>query len=112
MRPAALMGFDPSQCCSCHARKAARHPHCLAHLPFPVHPSRPIFAGRSIAKDLQTSPTLEGDQPWMPQRGSWALSSRAIRALPMPPPPTGKVDTALGLASFRLADTDRCARVA
>jgi len=30
----------------------------------------------------------------------------------MPPPPTGKVDTALGLASFRLADTDRCARVA
>jgi hypothetical protein len=51
-RPAALVGFDPSQCCSCHAGKAARHPHGLAHLPFPARPSRPIFAGRSIARGL------------------------------------------------------------
>lgn len=32
----------------------------VAHLPFPRHPSRPIFAGRSIARGLKRSPTLDG----------------------------------------------------
>ena len=73
----------------------------LAHLPFPVHPSRPIFAGRSIARGLRRSPTLEGDQPRMPQRGSWALSSRAIRALPMPPLADRQGRYCLGLGLFQ-----------
>ena len=29
VRPAALVGFDPSQSCSCHAGKDLRHPQCL-----------------------------------------------------------------------------------
>jgi hypothetical protein len=100
-RPAALVGFDPSQCCSCHAGKAVRHPHRLAHLPFPVHPSRPIFAGRSIATKPQIHPRSKGDRPRMPQRGSWALSWRAIRALPVPPLADRQGRYCLGLGLFQ-----------
>lgn len=109
-RPAALVGFDPSQCCSCHAGKAVRHPHRLAHLPFPVHPSRPIFAGRSIAKKPEIHPRSKainhGCRSAAPGLcpGGQSVPCRCLHL------PTGKADTALGLASFRLAGTDWRAR--
>lgn len=100
-RPAALVGFDPSQFCSCHAGKAVRHPHCLSP-PAVSCASIPAHFCREIDRqDLQTSPTLEGDRPRMPQRGSWALSSRAIRALPMPPLADRQGRYCLGLGLFQ-----------
>lgn len=110
-RPAALLGFDPSQSCSCHAGKAARHPHDLcppavSRASIPAHFCREIDRQRPEhhPRWKAINHGRRGAAPGLCPRG------QSVR-LPMPPGlPTGKADTALGLASLRLADTDRCAR--
>jgi len=85
---ASLMGFDPSQLCSC-LREAAMFPSRRTHLPFPERPSRPevFLTGRStvLCDDAPTMNLSDGRSRTLSAAPGFGLQAiRAARSFQFP----------------------------